>query len=138
MRLIGQTSGAQATITNVRLLSDLSATLIGSFFIPNPNTNIHPRFETGSKTFTLVNNNLNDQNLASTIAEEGFSSSGTLETVQENIISVRNARVENKQTFEERAIARTTGSQVVNSRVIASNTKTKELLDGMILLHNHF
>jgi hypothetical protein len=118
MRLIGQTSGAQATITNVRLLSDLSATLIGSFFIPNPNTNLHPRFETGSKTFTLVNNNLNDQNLASTIAEEGFSSSGTLETVQENIISVRNARVENKQTFEERAIARTTGSQVVNSRVI--------------------
>jgi hypothetical protein len=118
MRLIGQTSGAQATITNVRLLSDLSATLIGSFFIPNPNTNIHPRFETGSKTFTLVNNNLNDQNLASTIAEEGFSSSGTLETVQENIISVRNARVENKQTFEERAIARTTGSQVINSRVI--------------------
>jgi hypothetical protein len=137
MRLIGQTSGAQATITNVRLLSDLSATLIGSFFIPNPNTNIHPRFETGSKTFTLVNNNLNDQNLASTIAEEGFSSSGTLETVQENIISVRNARVENKQTFEERAIARTTGSQVVNSRVIAQ-TQNEELLDGMILLHNHF
>jgi hypothetical protein len=137
MRLIGQTSGAQATITNVRLLSDLSATLIGSFFIPNPNTNIHPRFETGSKTFTLVNNNLNDQNLASTIAEEGFSSSGTLETVQENIISVRNARIENKQTFEERAIARTTGSQVVNSRVIAQ-TQRQELLDGMILLHNHF
>jgi hypothetical protein len=123
MRLIGQTSGAQATITNVRLLSDLSATLIGSFFIPNPNTNIHPRFETGSKTFTLVNNNLNDQNLASTIAEEGFSSSGTLETVQENIISVRNARIENKQTFEERAIARTTGSQVVNSRVIAQTQR---------------
>jgi hypothetical protein len=124
MRLIGQTSGAQATITNVRLLSDLSATLIGSFFIPNPNTTIHPRFETGSKTFTLVNNNLNDQNLASTIAEEGFSSSGTLETVQENIISVRNARIENKQTFEERAIARTTGSQVVNSRVIAQTQRS--------------
>jgi hypothetical protein len=123
MRLIGQTSGAQATITNVRLLSDLSATLIGSFFIPNPNTNLHPKFETGSKTFTLVNNNLNDQNLASTIAEEGFSSSGTLETVQENIISVRNARVENKQTFEERAIARTTGSQVVNSRVISQTQR---------------
>jgi len=118
MQLIGQTSGAQARITNVRLLSDLSSTLIGSFFIPNPNTNIHPRFEAGNKTFTLVNNNLNDQNLASTIAEEGFSSSGILETVQENIISVRNARIENKQTFEERALSRTTGSQVVNSRVI--------------------
>ena len=87
-------SGAQATISNVRLISDLSATLIASLFIPNPNTNIHPRFETGNKTITLVNNNLNDQNLASTIAEEGFSSSGILKTVQENITSVRNARIE--------------------------------------------
>jgi hypothetical protein len=123
MKLVGQTSGAQATITNVRLLSDLSATLIGSFFIPNPNTNIHPRFETGSKTLTLLNSSINDQNLASTIAEEGFSSSGTLETVQENIISVRNARIENKQTFEERALSRTTGSQVVNSRVISQTQR---------------
>jgi hypothetical protein len=123
MTLVGKTSGAQATISNVRLLSDLSATLIASLFIPNPNTNIHPRFETGNKIITLVNNNLNDQNLASTIAEEGFSSSGILETVQENIISVRNARIQNRQEFEERAIARTTGSQVVNSRVIAQTQR---------------
>jgi hypothetical protein len=59
-----------------------------------------------------------------------FTSSGTLETVQENIISVRNARIENKQVFEEQAVARTTGSQLVNSRVIAQ-TQEGELLDGM-------
>lgn len=123
MVLVGSISGAQATITNVRLISDLSATLIGSFFIPNPNSNIHPRFEAGTKTLTLTNNNLNDQNLASTIAEENFASSGTLETVQENIISVRNARIENKQEFQERAISRTTGTQVVNSRVIAQTQR---------------
>jgi hypothetical protein len=123
MTLIGSTSGAQATITNVRLISDLSATLIGSFYIPNPNSNIHPRFESGTKVLTFTNNTLNDQNLASTIAEESFSSSGTLETVQENIISVRNARIENKQEFEERALSRTTGTQVVNSRVIAQTQR---------------
>jgi hypothetical protein len=123
MTLIGSSSGAQATITNVRLISDLSATLIGNFYIPNPNNNIHPRFETGVKVLTFTNNNLNDQNLASTISEESFSSSGTLETVQENIISVRNARVENKQEFEDRAISRTTGTQVVNSRVIAQTQR---------------
>jgi hypothetical protein len=123
MTLIGSVSGAQATITNVRLVSDLSATLIGSFFIPNPNSNIHPRFEAGNKVLTFTNNNLNDQNLASTIAEESFASSGTLETVQENIISVRNARIENKQEFEERSLSRTTGSQVVNSRVIAQTQR---------------
>ncbi len=123
MILVGKTSQAQATISNVRLVSDLSATLIGSYYIPNPNLNIHPRFEAGTKTFTLVNDNTNDQNLATTVAEEAFTSSGTLETVQENIISVRNARIENKQVFEERAVARTTGSQLVNSRVIAQTQR---------------
>ena len=123
MVLIGSTSQAQATITNVRLLSDLSATLIGSFYVPNPNIDVHPRFEAGTKTFTLLNDSSNDQNVATTIAEEAFTSSGTIETVQENIISVRNARVENKQEFEERSVARTTGTQVVNSRVISQTSR---------------
>ena len=120
MTLIGSTSGARATITNVRLISDLGAVLIGSFFIPNPNSNIHPRFATGTKVLTFTNNNLNNQNVATTISEEAFSASGTLETVQENIISVRNARVENKQQFEEEAIRKTSGTQIVGSRIVSS------------------
>jgi hypothetical protein len=123
MILVGQTSGAQATITNLRLVSDLSATLIGSFFIPDPNSNIHPRFETGTKVLTFTNNSLNDQNVATTISEESFSSSGTLETVQENIISIRNARIEHKQEFEEQAIRRTSGTAIVNSRIVSSSTQ---------------
>ena len=123
MSLIGTTSGAQATITNVRLVSDLTASLIGSFYIPNPNSNIHPRFEAGTKVLNFTNNNLNNQDLASTITEEIFSSSGTLETIQENIISVRNARIENKQEFEDRALSRTTGSQLVNSKVISQTQR---------------
>jgi hypothetical protein len=122
MVLIGGTSGAQATITNVRLISDISATLIGSFNVPNPNINVHPKFETGSKVFTIINNDSNDQNTATTIAEEGFTSSGTLETVQENIISVRNARIENKQEFEDRAVSRTTGTQVISTQAISQST----------------
>ena len=122
MVLIGGTSGAQATITNVRLISDISATLIGSFNVPNPNINVHPKFETGSKVFTIINNDSNDQNVATTIAEEGFTSSGTLETVQENIISVRNARIENKQEFEDRAVSRTTGTQVISTQAVSQST----------------
>jgi hypothetical protein len=121
MTLVGSTSGARATITNVRLISDLGAVLIGSFFIPNPNSNIHPRFETGTKVLTFTNNSLNNQNVATTISEEAFTASGTLETVQENIISVRNARVENKQLFEEEAIRRTSGTQLVGSTIVSSN-----------------
>ena len=40
----------QATLNDVRLVSDLSATLIGSYYIPNPNNVNFPRFETGTKT----------------------------------------------------------------------------------------
>ena len=122
MILVGQTSGAQATITNIRLISDLSATLIGSFFIPNPNILDNPRFATGNKVFTLVNNNLNDQNAATTIAEEGFVSDGTIETVQENIVSVRNARIQNKQEFQTRAVSSTSSSS--SSGAIGSNTSS--------------
>jgi len=123
MILVGQTSGAQATISNVRLISDISATLIGSYYIPNPNNNLNPRFESGNKVFTLVNNPENNQNVASSIAEEGFASTGTLETVQETIISVRNARIENKREFEEQTVARTTGTQVVASNVISTQNR---------------
>ena len=123
MKLVGKSSGAQASITNVRLISDLGACLIGSLYLPNPNGINHPRFETGTKVFTLVNDEDNDQDLATTIAEESYSAAGTLETVQENIISVRNARVEQKQEFKERAITRTTGMQVVNSRVVSERTR---------------
>jgi hypothetical protein len=122
MVLIGSTSGAQASITNIRLVSDLSATLIGSLFIPNPNSNIHPRFETGTKSLTFINNTFNDQNFATTIAEENFSSSGTLETVQENIISVRNARIESRVQTEVKQISRSTGTQVVSSNVISPSS----------------
>jgi len=118
MILVGQTSGAQATITNVRLISDISATLIGSLFIPDPNLNSNPRFEAGTRLFTLVNDSGNNQDNATTIAEEGFTSSGTIETVQENIVSVRNARIQNKLEFEEQAVARTTGSQLISTRNI--------------------
>ena len=118
MVLVGQTSGAKATITNVRLISDLTATLIGNFFIPDPNNINHPRFESGVKVFTLVNDDQNNQDVATSLAEESYSSSGTLETVQENIISVRNARVEQKQEFQSKIVSKSLGTQLSGSSVI--------------------
>ena len=128
MTLIGETSGAQASITEVKLISDLSATLIGSLFIPDPTSNIHPKFETGTKSFTLINNNLNDQNSATTIATEQFISSGTLETVQDNIISVRNAKIADKQVFDSKPIKTTIGTQVISSTQVGSPSSTQVLV----------
>ena len=115
MILVGQRSKAQARITNVRLISDSTYTLIGSLYIPNPNANIHPKFETGNKTFTLTSSSSNDKNNFTTSAEEAFMSSGIIETVQGNIISVRNARVQNRQQFQNASSTSTTGTQVANT-----------------------
>ena len=128
MILTGKSSGAQATLNNVRLVSDLSATLIGSFYIPNPNNVDFPKFETGTKVFTLVNDPDNNQDLATTIAEETFTSAGTLETLQENIISVRNARIELKNEFESRNTSRDLGTEVIDSITIGSQTRTQTII----------
>ena len=125
MVLTGGSSGAQATITDVRLISDLAANLTGSFFIPDPNSTSFPEFETGSKNFTLINDPDNNQDLCNTIAEETYTASGTLETVQENILSIRNARVERRQEFQERNVNRDLGTQVVGSRTLNQSTSDR-------------
>ena len=122
MILVGKNSGARATITNVRLVSDAYTSLIGSFYVPNPNISINPRFENGSKIFVLTNSSINNKNLASTISEETFTSSGIVETSQENIISTRNARFEQKENFQENPVTRTSGLQLASSTLVSTNT----------------
>ena len=117
MILKGGTSGAEAQVTDLRLISDYAATCLGSFFIPNPNIVTNPTFQTGRRTFTLIDNEQNNRGQASTIASEVFDSTGTLETVQENIISLRNARVQNQSVNESRSEREVTGSVLIASNV---------------------
>ena len=92
MLLTGQTSGAQASISDLRLISSLNGSLIGSFFIPNPNNTTFPSFETGTSSFRLSGDPSNAKN-AVTSAEQDYRATGTLETVREDIISTRNATI---------------------------------------------
>ena len=117
MILKGGTSGAEAEITNLRLISDYAASVLGSLFIPNPNISSNPTFETGRRTFVLIDNDQNNLDNASTTAQEVFDSSGSLETVQENIISLRNARVQTLDNSGSRA-----------ARELVSSTTTTEVL----------
>lgn len=80
MKLRGQTSKAQATITDVKLISDQVGTVIGSFFIPDGNIDVNPRFESGSKLFRLTNNPTNSQTFGTfmTSAEATYSSQGSI------------------------------------------------------------
>ena len=118
MILKGGTSGAEAEITNLRLISDYAASVFGSLFIPNPNISSNPTFETGRRTFVLIDNDQNNLDNASTTAQEVFDSSGSLETVQENIISLRNARVQTLNTSASR-----------EARELTSSTTTTQFLE---------
>jgi hypothetical protein len=120
MKIKGMSSGAVATVTGVKLLSDVSAFCGGSFFIPNPNNINHPRFETGTKVFSLTSDPDNDSDKATTLTDETYTASGTLETVQENILSIRNARIEQRQEFQERNVEESLGTTLVGQETTTS------------------
>ena len=124
MKLRGQKSGAQAKVTQMRLISDLGANLIGSYYIPNPNSGNHPKFETGTRTFTLIDNRRNNQDDTDTFGSDNYTATGTLETVQETIISTRNAVVTTKNHKAKKKIRRFSGSAVIKKdEVIKTNTQ---------------
>ena len=93
MTLVGDSSGAIAKVASLRLVAGSDSRVHGSFYIPSPNFTANAKWETGRKTFRLIDNTENNRVNSRTSAQETFESSGTLETVQEEIISVRNARV---------------------------------------------
>ena len=107
MKLVGQNSGAEATISNVRLVTDENGSIRGCFFIPDSSVAKNPRFETGTKTFRLTDSSVNSTvgGSVNTSAETNFFAQGELDNLQEDVIGVRNAKIEKRdhtdQKFEE-------------------------------------
>ena len=90
--------------------------------IPNPNNINFPRFETGTKTFTLIDDADNNQDKCNTLTDETYTAAGTLETVQENILSIRNARIEQRHEFQEQIVHSDLGTEVVGSQVVGQES----------------
>ena len=88
MRLVGGTSGAIATISNVRLVPDSFGALYGSFFFRDPTVSPPPplRFSNGTNTFKLTSNVNNatavrGDEASITSGEVTYSTSGTLNQI---------------------------------------------------------
>jgi len=93
--VVGLTSGARAVVENRRVISDRLGQFGGSFFIPPPARDSNPRWATGSRTLRFSTSE-NDSRLAGAVAssaETVYEARGTLNTVQENILAVRNADI---------------------------------------------
>ena len=106
MVLRGLSSKAQARVKDVRLISDTLGNLKCSFNIPNPNKDANPRFETGTKTLRLTTSPTNST-VTGTVtgsAEANFQAKGELETVQEQILSIKTPQIERLSTEEQRVL----------------------------------
>lgn len=109
-------SGATAVVANRRILSDRLGQFRGSLFIPNPNDDGNPRWATGTRTLRFTTNE-NDSRLAGAVsssAETEYQAAGTLNTLRENILAVRNAELVRDTVTQNRTLrsTRTSSRQV--------------------------
>lgn len=107
--IVGQTSGARAVVSARRLLSDNVGNLQGTFFIPSPKNDANPRWATGTRSIRFTTSDTNSKALGAvdSSAETNYSASGVLQTVQENILAIRNAEVVRDTVSEERVVQTT-------------------------------
>ena len=107
--LIGQTSGAVAVVKDRRFLTDNVGNLQGTFFVPSPKNDANPRWATGTRTIRFTTSDI-DSKLPGAVdssAQTNYTASGTLQTVQENILAVRNAELVQDTVSEERVVQTT-------------------------------
>jgi len=104
--LVGQTSGARAVVKDRRLLTDNVGSFKGSFFIPNPGNDSNPRWATGTRTFRFTTSNTNSKasGEVDSSADTTYSAQGTLKTVRENILSIRNAELVKDTVSDTRSV----------------------------------
>ena len=93
--LIGATSGAQATVSNIRLITDTFGDVGGALFFRDPLTNPPPavRFRVGTRTYKLTSSSTNSENLPGSLlissAETSYSASGRVDVYTQTRVVVR-------------------------------------------------
>ena len=106
MKLVGETSGAEATVTDVRLITDAIGQLTCCFDVPDPNKDANPRFETGTKTVRLTTSPTNSKIVGTVTgsAEANFTASGLLDTKQQTIQTTRVPQIERLDIEDQRVV----------------------------------
>tara|TARA_B100002019_G_scaffold104602_1_gene89984 strand:- start:3201 stop:10820 length:7620 start_codon:yes stop_codon:yes gene_type:complete len=107
--LVGQTSGARAVVSDRRLLTDNVGNIQGTFFVPSPKNDANPRWSTGTRSFRFTTSETNSRTpgTVDSSADTTYSASGTLQTVRENILAIRNAEIVRDTVSEDRVVQTT-------------------------------
>ena len=121
--LVGETSGAVAKVSNKDLVTDKRGNLRGSFFIDAPKVEGNQKFKTGTKLFRLTDSSTNSsvQGVSDSSGEAEFSASGILQTTQETIISVRNAKITSEAQLDARTLTSVGRTRQDETRMVGSN-----------------
>jgi len=91
------------------VVTDSNGYVKGVFAIPDPNNTANPRWRTGKRVLRLTSSaaNSEDRTAVATSAEGDYDAKGLLETVQEAIISTREARTERTSVTDTQQVTRT-------------------------------
>ena len=90
------------------IISNAQGEVSGTFAIPDPTVDSNPRWRTGTRVFRLTASSTDDRNSQiATAGEVDYTARGTLDTVQETIVSTREPRLVRTNVNETRNIART-------------------------------
>ena len=111
MKLYGESSGAEAIVQEVRLITDETGTVMGSFYIPDASIDVNPKFTAGDKVFKLTNSDLNSTStqVITSVSEEIYSSVGSIQSVYDDVAAVKFARKVDKSLFNDSDISTFTG-----------------------------
>ena len=138
--LVGETSGAVAKVSNKDLITDKKGKLKGSFFIDAPKKAGAQKFKTGTKLFRLSDSAGDSKvpGVSDSSGEVEFTSSGILQTTQETIISVRNAKVTSEQMKDARTLTSVSVDETEETRWVDPLAQTflvdDSALDGGVFL----
>ena len=102
-------SGARAVVKDRRCISDRRGQYRASFYIPDAGIDTNPRWATGTRLLRFTTNE-NDSRLPGTVdsaAQVEYRSTGSLNTVQEVILSIRNAEVTQDTQTQSQSITTT-------------------------------
>ena len=94
-----------------KLVTDGNGEVSGLFQIPDPNVAGNPQFQTGERVFRLTSSDTNQNSPEpETFSQATFSSTGILNTIQEEIIATRNGKIVTTAVGDSRVVSSSTSS----------------------------
>jgi len=88
------------------IVTDANGAVTGTFAIPDPTNDNNPRWRTGQRVFRLTSSVTNSTTDVETSAEADYIARGSLETVQNTIVSTREAQLVRQTVNDTRNITR--------------------------------